>query len=295
QVDSDLVSGTQIFNNQYGTKWYEIDVSGFFSNTGEPVTTTVKEVGLIDSYKSVEPAVAHPGEKNVLTYTVHVVNSSPSPLYGVSVYDVFPWQDSTYLRDATASDGSLLSDIVSLDWAGDVAANSQQLITFSVLVDPYFEGALTNTVTIEHSSLREPVHKSAVAYITDKPVLRLTKAASPNPLPPGELLTYQIRVENLGQQATVLVLTDTLPANTAYVPGSATAGGQLQGDTLRWTVPVLAPGEVRTFNFQVQVLSGRYVINDRYRVSCIEGVTAVGEPVITEVDMGVLFLPVIYR
>jgi uncharacterized repeat protein (TIGR01451 family) len=295
QVDSDLVSGTQIVNNQYGTKWYEIDVSGYFSNTGEPVTTTVKEVGLIDSFKSVEPEVAHPGENNVLTYTVHVVNSSPSSHYGVTVYDLFPWQDSTYLRDAIASAGSLISDIVSLDWVGDIAANSQQLITFSVLVDPFFEGALTNTVTIDHSSLGEPVRKSAVAYITDKPVLSISKTASPDPVPPGEELSYQIRVENLGQQATVLVLTDTLPANTAYIPGSSTAGGQLQGDTLRWTVPVLAPGEVRTFTFRVNVLGGRYVINDRYRISCAEGVSTIGEPVITEVDLSMMFLPAIYR
>lgn len=174
-------------------------------------------------------------------------------------------------------------------------ANSQELITFSVLVDPFYAGALTNTVTIDHPSLREPLHKTAVAYITDKPVLRLSKTASPDPLPPSEQLTYQIRVENLGQQATVLVITDTLPANTAYVLGSATAGGQLLGDTLRWTLPVLLPGEVHTINFKVQVLSGRYVINEHYRVACAEGVSAVGEAVVTEVDVDLLFMPVILR
>ncbi len=295
QVDSDLISGTQIYNNLYATKWYEIDVSGYFSNTGEPVTTTVMEVGLIDSFKTVNPKLAYPGEGTVLTYTVHVVNSSPSPLSGVHVYDVFPWEHSTYLRDAVASSGSLLSDIVSLDWTGNVAANSQELITFTVLVDPYFEGLLTNTVTIDHSSLREPVQKTAVAYITDQPVLRISKTASPDPVTMDEELTYKIQVENLGQQATVVVVTDTLPANTSYVPGSATAGGQLQGDTLRWTTAVLVPGEVRTFSFRVTVLGGMYVINGRYRVSCSEGASAVGEPVVTEVDMDYLFMPVIYR
>ncbi len=295
QVGSDLVSGTQIYNNQYGTKWYEIDVSGFFSNTGEPVTTTVMEVGLINSFKTVEPKLAYPGEGTVLTYTVHIVNSSPSPLSGVQVYDVFPWEHSTYQRDAVASAGVLSSDIVSLDWTGSVAANSHELITFTVLVDPYFEGMLTNTVTIDHHSLLEPVQKTAVAYITDQPVLRISKTASPDPVAMGAELTYKIRVENLGQQATIIVLTDTLPANTAYVPGSATAGGQLQSDTLRWTTAVLAPGEARTFLFRTTVLGGMYVVNDHYRVSCAEGISAVGEPVVTRVDMDYLFMPAIYR
>jgi uncharacterized repeat protein (TIGR01451 family) len=226
---------------------------------------------------------------------VHVVNSSPSSLSGVHVYDVFPWEHSTYLRDAVASSGSLLSDIVSLDWTGSVAAYSEELITFTVLVDPYFEGLLTNTVTIDHPSLREPVQKTAVAYITDQPVLSISKTASPDPVTMGEALTYKIQVENLGQQATVVVVTDTLPANTSYVPGSATAGGQLQGDNLRWTAAVLAPGEVRTFSFRVTVLGGMYVVNERYRVTCSEGASAVGEPVVTEVDMDYLFMPTIYR
>lgn len=295
QVGSDLVSGTQIFNNQYGTKWYEMDISGYFSNTGEPVTTTVMEIGLIDSFKTVEPRLAYPGEGTVLTYTVHVVNSSPSPLSGVQVYDVFPWEHSTYQRDAAASSGVLSSDIVSLDWTGSVDAYSEELITFTVLVDPYFEGLLTNAVTIDHHSLLEPLQKTAVAYITDLPVLRISKTASPDPVPIGEELTYNIWVENLGQQATIVVVTDTLPANTAYVPGSATAGGQLQGDSIRWTTAVLAPGEARMFSFRVTVLGGRFVVNEKYRVSCVEGVSAIGEPVVTGVDMDYLFMPVIYQ
>lgn len=295
QVDSDLVSGTQIYNRLYGTRWFEIDVGGYYSNTGEPVTTTVREVGLIDSYKTVTPQQAFPGVDNLLTYTVHVVNSSPSPLYGVNVYDIFPWENSTYLRDAVASAGSLISDIVSLDWQGDVAANSQELITFTVLVDAYYEGAITNTVTINHPGLREPVTKTAVAYITNEPVLRISKIATPNPVQLGEALTYIIKVENLGQQATEVVITDTLPANTEYLPGSATAGGQIMGNTLRWSTPVLQPGETRTFAFQVTVLSGVQVVNDRYRVSCAEGVSAFGKPVVVQVKTNTIFMPFISR
>ena len=122
-----------------------------------------------------------PGPGNILTYTVHVVNSSPIPLTDVRVSDMLPWQNSTYLRDAVASAGQIISDIVSLQWTGDVGPYSSELITFSVLVDPDFEGAITNTAIITQTDLRAPVLVQAVAYVTDKPVLKITKSAAPDP------------------------------------------------------------------------------------------------------------------
>ena len=295
QVDPDLVSGTLLINDQYRTSWFDIEASGTLSNTGAPVTTTVREVGLIDSYKTVTPELAHPGVGTLLTYTVYMVNSSPAALQDVTVEDVFPWEHSIYQRDAVASSGSLISDIVSLSWIGDLAPNSQELITLTVLVDPDFSGVLTNTATIAHPSLNQSVSVTAVAYITDQPVLRLTKTAAPDPVEMGAELVYNLRLQNLGQQATGVVLTDTLPVNVAYVAGSATAGGQLVGDTLRWGFALLKPGETRSFTFKVRVLGGMFVINEKYRVSCAEGVWATGAPVITKVSLHYSFMPAVYR
>ncbi len=134
----------------------------------------------------------------MLTYTIHVVNSSPVPLAGVQVNDIMPWENTTYQRDAQVSAGDLISDIVSLSWTGDLAPNSQELITFTVLVDDGFSGPLTNTAIIEHSSLISPVEATAVAYITDQPVLRLWKTAAPDPVEVGEDLLYTLHVQNLG-------------------------------------------------------------------------------------------------
>jgi uncharacterized repeat protein (TIGR01451 family) len=281
QANPDLVSGTQIINDDYATTTYESYLKGLKTIVGEPVTTTVHEVGLIDSYKTVSPTWALPGTETVLTYTVHVVNSGPYDLSDVKVSDIFPWEHTTYQRDAVASEGSLSSDIVSFEWVGDVASNSEQLITFTVLVDDFFEGVVTNTATISHESLLQDKVVTAVAYITDKPVLRISKTAIPDPVKVGNPLLYQIEVTNLGQQATLLVITDTIPANTTYIFGSASSGGQLVGDTVQWYLPVLKPGESLPLTFQVKVLGGIEVTNARYRVSCGEGVSAVGEPVTT--------------
>jgi uncharacterized repeat protein (TIGR01451 family) len=282
-TDPDLVSGTQIINDDYGTATYESYLHGLKFIAGEPVTTTIHEVGLIDSYKEVSPTWALPGTGTVLTWTVHVVNSGPSQLNDVQVSDIFPWEHSTYQRDAMASSGSLDSDIVSLDWTGDVAPYSEELITFTTLVDDFFEGVLTNTATITHTSLNAPVQVSTEAYITDKPVLFISKVATPDPVLVGTTLLYKVQVTNLGNMATLLQVTDTIPANTYYIFGSASSGGHLEGNVVEWTLPVLKHGDTTTLTFQVNVLGGNWIINKTYGVTCDEGVSAIGEPVVTRV------------
>ena len=294
-VDSDLISGTQIVNRDYRTLWHDLEATGVLSNTGVPVTSTVREIGLIDSFKTVTPTMVTPGPDQVLTYTLHIVNSGPTDLSDVHVFDIFPWEHTTYRRDAFSNPGHIISDIVSLDWLGDVAAFDTKLITFSVLVDSDYQGAITNTATIFHPSLSEPFPITAVAYATDKPVLSISKKDTPDPVAAGGELLYTLRVQNLGQLATNVVVTDTIPANTTYVQGSATAGGQLLGDIVSWNFPLLSPGEVRTFSFLVHVLSGRQVVNDKYGISCVEGVSTFGEPVYTDVLGFWLYLPALSR
>ena len=298
-VDNDLVSGTQIINRDYRAAWFEIEDNAVFSNTGQAVTTTVQEAGLVDSYKTVTPTSVLPGTGNVLTYALHIVNSSAVNLSGVTVDDLLPWAASTYQRDAVATSGSVISDIVSLQWTGNVAAFSEEVVTLTVVVDPNYEGPLTNTAAITHSSLLSPVEVQAVAYATDEPVLRITKTASPDPVARGAELRYKVRVVNLGQQATTLVITDIIPANTTYVANSATAGGQLAGgNQVRWTSPVLESGNGQTFEFRVEVgSSGDQVVNDRYGVTSSEGASAIGEPVITTIRLGGnnIFLPVVVK
>jgi uncharacterized repeat protein (TIGR01451 family) len=310
RVDEDLVSGTKLVNDTYIARWYEsegvtvtlpsnevITLTGWFSNSGSPVTTTVKEVGLIDSYKEVTPAVSSPGPDNVLTYTVHVVNSSPVTLNEVSLYDVLPWEEGTYRRDAVTSAGKVVSDIVSVRWTGDVGPFSSEVITFTTRVDEDYEGPVTNTATITHADLLNEVDVTAVAYVTDEPVLEVTKRASPKTVEKGQTLRYTIRVTNRGQQATELAITDTLPLGTAYVPGS---GGKLVDGAIRWTASTLEPAESREFGFAVTVTeeSGMEVVNERYGVTCDEGVTALGEPLITKIggaDGGRIYLPLVLK
>jgi uncharacterized repeat protein (TIGR01451 family) len=146
---------------------------------------------------------------------------------------------------------------------------------------------------ITHTSLSAPVRVQAVAYITDDPVLRITKSATPDPVPFGEELLYTIRVANLGQDATELVVADSLPADTSFVPYSASGNGQLAGDQVKWSFPILPAGETRELSFRVKVNAFHDLVNAEYWVSCHEGVSAYGEPLVTRVKLGLQYLPLI--
>jgi extracellular elastinolytic metalloproteinase len=84
--------------------------------------------------------------------------------------------------------------------------------------------------------------------------LSLTKSGSPTLAEPGELLTYTLTANNYtSQTVTGLTISDPLPANVSYVPGSASDGGTEAGGVITWQLPDLNPDEqaVRTFAVRV--------------------------------------------
>ena len=165
----------------------------------------------------------------------------------------------------------------------------------TVLVDGDYQGPVTNTAVISHTSLFGEVVVHAVAYITEDPELRISKRATPDPVGWRDPLAYTIRVTNLGQQATGLIITDVIPAGTTYVAGSATGGGVLVGDHVRWELPVLKPGASRSLGFQVRAGSGGQVLNQTYAVRCAEGVGASGQPLVTRISRRMTYLPLLLR
>lgn len=293
-VDDGLISGTEIYNSDYAVQYTPMHTDAV--PYGMPVTTTVQEVGLIHSFKTVTPLVSLPGDDVVLTYYLHIVNSSPISLTDVTVYDLMPWESSTYQRDAVASTGSVLGeDIISFHWVGDVDPLSTEIVTMTVRVDPGYQGMLTNTAVISHADLREEVIVEAVAYVTEQPVLRISKSATPSKVEYGDELAYTIRVVNLGQPATQLVISDTIPGGTTYVPDSATGHGELAGDAVVWEFLGLDTESAREVSFRVVVEDGWEVVNDQYGVWCDEGIVAWGPPVTTEIAGTNIYLPLVLK
>jgi uncharacterized repeat protein (TIGR01451 family) len=87
------------------------------------------------------------------------------------------------------------------------------------------------------------------------PTLGLVKQVTPaGTVTPGQQLTYTLCYSNAGQQpATGVVITDTIPANTTYVPGSATPSPSSGPDPLIWDIGTLAGGASGCVTFAVQI------------------------------------------
>jgi uncharacterized repeat protein (TIGR01451 family) len=137
----------------------------------------------------------------------------------------------------------------------------------------------------------EPVMGPVVMVTVGVPVLSIGKSDEPDPVLPGEELTYIVVVTNGGGwEATGLVITDRIPVGTTF--HEASDGGKLIGDVVSWTVGSLEPGNTVERTLVVTVsggLSDNTVIdNDQYGVRS-EGVESViGAPVTTLVGLPML-------
>src|SRR5262249_52710238 len=99
-------------------------------------------------------------------------------------------------------------------------------------------GRLTGLAVVEAAGdlRREATHTVKVG----QPALAVVKAG-PGQRLVGRAATYQITVRNPGDlPATNVQLTDELPAEIAFV--SATAGGRLDGEQVRWDLGTIQPG-----------------------------------------------------
>src|SRR5262249_31368500 len=86
------------------------------------------------------------------------------------------------------------------------------------------------------------------------PDLTITKDDGLTTVTPGHTVTYTLTMSNVGNQnATGVVVTDTLPANTTFV--SASDGGTLANGVVTWNVGALAAGGSVTRTLTVQVNS----------------------------------------
>ncbi len=127
----------------------------------------------------------------------------------------------------------------------------------------------------------------------DTPLV-ITKSASPDPVLPGQNLTYILTVTNTGQTAlSGVVVTDTTPVNTVfdsagYYDGSWIVWVPSQGQpgTVRWESQAAIPaGEGQRLQLVVTVDEGVWgtITNDQYNAGDGNGEVQ-GQPVAVGVD-----------
>ncbi|MEA2000745.1 MAG: SdrD B-like domain-containing protein [Actinomycetota bacterium] len=215
--------------------------------------------------KDVDPGEVQVGEET--TFTVSVINQGPDAATGVTVTDTLP-AGLTYVSDTA---GGAFDPTTGVWTIGDLAVGESVSMALTVTVDEV--GTFTNIAEVTTANEEdidstpgngtdndEDDWDDATVVATPEPPtspdpiidVELTKDVDPSEVTVGEETTFTVTVVNQGpDDATGVVVTDTLPAGLTYV--SNTAGGAFDPATFIWTIGDVAVGESVSMDFIVTV------------------------------------------
>jgi len=143
---------------------------------------------------------------------------------------------------------------------------------------------------LSHRLLAAGTHGRGAFSLSDEaenaaPALVISKVSADVPVGPSSELEYTITVKNEGNaDATDVVVSDPVPANTSFV--SASNGGGLDGNVVTWPAVDIAAGSSISRTFTVSVADAlknkiKSIVNDGYRADASSGFYTTGSPVVT--------------
>lgn len=202
-----------------------------------------------------------------ITYTVFVYNPLQVPVDGLRVTDTLPSELFTYVGmvgSGPLPTGAPTSTIV---WEGlSLPANGAISFAFHVFVDEQTPLGYGCRDKEYKNKLSAAAPAFPVIYKTDQfdfshvyvtKQIKLSKSRTPSAQLPGELVTYTIKIENLGDTSIdIPSLTDTLPIDFRYHSMVSTPPGEPAGESdnvIWWDDLTLGAGEVLEFSFRATV------------------------------------------
>ncbi len=248
-----------------------------------PVTHTVLAPVLNLSKSVIPPSGSAVRAGDVLSYTLLLSNSGGAAATGVVVRDSVP-ANTTYVPGSISGPGADDSGVPTLRWnVGTLPVASTVTLGFRVSVNlSVISGTIITNFGVVSSIQTPPTSTVPVTNVVSPPQLNLVKSAVPpsgSLVTSGSVVTYTLLLSNIGgSMATGVVVSDVVPANTTYVPGSIRGPGadESGAPTLRWnigTLPVAGAGGSVAVSFSVRInpgLANGTVITNRGFVSSNE-------------------------
>ncbi|WP_461612151.1 SdrD B-like domain-containing protein [Clostridium sp. Marseille-QA1073] len=166
--------------------------------------------------KTASPNPVAPG--GVLTYTILVANAGPSHAQNVVLTDSIP-------SSITGAEFSINGGVTFNPWPGTFSigtlpAEASRTILIRGTVSGSATGTITNTVNVTSTTPDPNPFNNTSTVITEvtqvpgEADISVVKTASPNPVVPGEVLTYTIVVSNAGpSEAENVVLIDDVSSS----------------------------------------------------------------------------------
>jgi uncharacterized repeat protein (TIGR01451 family) len=227
-ADAGFADGTVLSNTATVTTT-TADPNG--ANDSDTETTTVNTSADLQLSKTDSPDPVVAGTN--LTYQITVTNSGPSIAANASWSDTLP-AGTTFVSLSTTGSWSCITPAVGA--TGTVSCTNTSFgvtadfFTLVVNVDANVATGtvLSNTATVS-SSTTDPNGANdgdtETTTVTTSADLLLSKTDTPDPVEPGNNLTYQITITNAGpSNAASASWSDTLPAGTTFVSLSTTGG-----------------------------------------------------------------------
>ncbi len=225
------------------------------------VQTDLRIVKEDDWYGGTDPV--NPGSP--MTYTLRVYNAGPSTAWSVTVTDTLPISVSGVITPGGWSCDYLgnvltctVASLLRYDWQNIIVTGNAPLI----------EGIITNTAWITTATEISTTDNifTETTWVTPLADLSIVKTAYPDPVNPGETLTYTLVVTNSGPYtATHVTVTDTLQVGlvgtAVYSSGLWSCSGP-SSVVICTLIPDLAPMQSVSFEITVTAPMSGVLRND---------------------------------
>lgn len=233
----------------------DVTRANFPSNTAN--LDVIINNAVVTTTKSVDLAFAKPND--VLTYTLTLNNSGNVAASNVIITDIIPAGTTFIPGSLTGATGTPPT----LTLLTPIAPNGSTTVTFKVNVGATIPvpNPLVNSATVAFTFTVDPASpngasgnssSNAVTTQINGAIVATTKTADLAYAAPGDIITYTLLLSNSGNTAAnSVVITDSIPTGTTFVPGSLT-GATGTPPTLMLLAPITAGGNA-TITFQVKV------------------------------------------
>ncbi|WP_341347039.1 hypothetical protein [Paenibacillus sp. FSL H3-0469] len=232
-------------------------VNGTAASNTLTIPVRLPNVALVKSASFPDVAVG-----DTLQYTSVVTNNGIVAVTNVVLSDPIP-AGSTLVPGSVVVAGTArpAADPASGISVGTIAPGTSVTVTFQVSVNSVpGSGQLANQSSASYSSGSFNAITQSNTTLTPvyQPVIGITKSASPGSATVGGNALYTLQVQNTGNLAATVTLTDTIPAGSAFVAGSVTVNGVVRpSDSPVSGIPLgsVAPGAALTVTFLTTVQS----------------------------------------
>ncbi len=215
------------------------------STVETPVSAIEADIAVV---KQSNQAIAIPGEP--INYTIVVNNFGPNAAENVLLTDSIP---SSILNPEYSIDGGVTFN----PWPGflnlgTLPAGAERIILIRGTVSPTASGIIINTATVS-SPTPDPNPENNTST-TETPILvpaeadvSITKTASPNPVTPGEVITFTLVVSNAGPNtAENVIVNDNISTSIIGPVYSINGGATFNPWPGSLNIGALPAGESRT-------------------------------------------------